>query len=68
MFSLSQILNIVILKLNQKPYWYKNNGLLIFLTIACFAFWLALLFLVVGFFMIKPVAFYNKISGKGLII
>lgn len=24
-----------------------------------------LLFLVVGFFMIKPVAFYNKISGKG---
>ena len=40
-------------------------GLKIFLTIAYSAFWFAVLFLVVGFFMIKPVAFYNKISGKG---
>ena len=26
--------------------------------------WFTLLFVVVGFFMIKPVAFYNKISGN----
>lgn len=42
-----------------------KHGFKIFLTIAYSAFWFALLFLVVGFFMIKPVAFYNKISGKG---
>lgn len=27
-------------------------------------FWFALLFIVVGFFMIKPVAFYNKLRGR----
>ena len=26
--------------------------------------WFALFFLIVGFFMIKPVAFYNKIRGN----
>ena len=42
-----------------------KNGLVIFLTIIYSMFWFALLFIVVGFFMIKPVAFYNKIKGKG---
>ena len=43
----------------MKPGWK------IFLTIAYSALWFTLLFVVVGFFMIKPVAFYNKISGMG---
>lgn len=42
----------------------KNNGLAIFLTILYSMFWFVLLFLIVGFFMIKPVAFYNKLRGN----
>ena len=42
----------------------KNNGLAIFLTVFYSMFWFVLLFLIVGFFMIKPVAFYNKIRGN----
>lgn len=41
-----------------------KNGLVIFLTIVYSMFWFALLFIVVGFFMIKPVAFYNKLRGN----
>ena len=41
-----------------------KNGLVIFLTIIYSMFWFALLFIVVGFFMIKPVAFYNKLMGR----
>ena len=42
----------------------KNNGLAIFLTVLYSTLWFALLFLIVGFFMIKPVAFYNKLRGN----
>ena len=42
----------------------KNKGLAILLTILYSMFWFALLFLIVGFFMIKPVAFYNKLRGN----
>ena len=42
----------------------KNTGLAIFLTILYSVFWFALLFLIVGFFLIKPVAFYNKLRGN----
>ena len=42
----------------------KNNGLAIFLTVLYSMLWFALLFLIVGFFMIKPVAFYNKLRGN----
>ena len=44
-----------------------SNGrrtFVIILTVFYSMIWFALLFIVVGFFMIKPVAFYNKISGK----
>ena len=42
----------------------KSKPLAIFLTILYSMLWFALLFLIVGFFMIKPVAFYNKIRGN----
>ena len=42
----------------------KNTGLAIFLTVLYSMLWFALLFLIVGFFMIKPVAFYNKLRGN----
>ena len=42
----------------------KNNGLAIFLTVLYSMLWFALLFLIVGFFLIKPVAFYNKLRGN----
>ena len=42
----------------------KNNALAITLTVLYSGLWFCLLFLIVGFFMIKPVAFYNKISGN----
>lgn len=42
----------------------KNNALAITLTVLYSGLWFCLLFLIVGFFMIKPVAFYNKIRGN----
>ena len=42
----------------------KNKNAVIVLTILYSMFWFMMLFVIVGFFMIKPVAFYNKISGK----
>ena len=42
----------------------KNNGLAIFLTVLYSMLWFALLLLIVGFFLIKPVAFYNKLRGN----
>ncbi len=42
----------------------KNKGLVIFLTVLYSMLWFALLFLIVGFFMTKPVAFYHKIRGN----
>ena len=42
----------------------KNNAFAITLTVLYSGLWFCLLFLIVGFFMIKPVAFYNKIRGN----
>ena len=42
----------------------SNNVVPIILTVLYSMLWFSLLFLVVGFFMTKPVAFYNKIKGK----
>ena len=42
----------------------KNIGLAIFLTVLYSMFCFALLFLIVGFFLIKPVAFYNKLRSN----
>ncbi|MBR5996650.1 MAG: hypothetical protein IK028_01335 [Bacilli bacterium] len=42
----------------------KSNALAITLTVLYSGLWFCLLFLIVGFFMIKPVAFYNKIRGN----
>ncbi len=42
----------------------KSNAPVIILTVLYSALWFSLLFIVVGFFMTKPVAFYNKIKGK----
>ncbi len=42
----------------------KSNALAITLTVLYSMLWFCLLFIVVGFFMIKPVAFYNKIKGN----
>ena len=42
----------------------RNTALVVTLTVLYSMLWFALLFLIVGFFMIKPVAFYNKIRGN----
>ena len=42
----------------------KNNALATILTVLYSGLWFCLLFLIVGFFMIKPVAFYNRIRGN----
>ena len=42
----------------------KNNALAITLTVIYSMFWFALIFVIIGFFMPKPVAFYNKIRGR----
>ena len=41
----------------------KSNAPAIILTVLYSMLWFCLLFLIVGFFMIKPVAFYKRISG-----
>lgn len=42
----------------------RVNIVAIILTVLYSALWFCLLFIIVGFFMIKPVAFYNKIKGN----
>ena len=42
----------------------KSSALVITLTVLYSMLWFCLLFIIVGFFMIKPVAFYNKIKGN----
>ena len=42
----------------------KSNALAITLTVLYSMLWFCLLFIIVGFFVIKPVAFYNKIRGN----
>jgi len=42
----------------------KSNALAITLTVLYSMLWFCLLFIIVGFFMIKPVAFYNKLRGN----
>lgn len=41
----------------------RANVPAIVLTVLYSGLWFCLLFLIVGFFMIKPVAFYKRISG-----
>jgi len=41
----------------------RNNALIIVSTVLYSMIWFAMLFIIIGLFMIKPVAFYHKISG-----
>ena len=42
----------------------RNTALVVTLTVLYSMLWFCLLFIIVGFFMPKPVAFYNKIRGN----
>ena len=42
----------------------RNTALVITLTVLYSGLWFCLLFIIIGFFMPKPVAFYNKIKGN----
>ena len=42
----------------------RNTPLAITLTVIYSIFWFMLMFLIVGFFMTKPAAFYNKLRGN----
>ena len=42
----------------------RNTALAITFTVLYSALWFCLMFIIIGFFIPKPVAFYNKIRGR----